>query len=192
MKHRSSHSFLDLDMKSNCMPALCIIPLYWCALGLLSQPANVHVANMSTSKQRDQHHKTLALFFLYFSLAVSALRESKRRHKALIVRSVCLDLTLVCVCVCVFERSSVWQTTSKNDRVAQLLWPLTLACSKTEGGWLRKSRHSETCLHTHTQSQMHEEKKRYVAQRLNLLQLEKQLWTETGQFVLSTFRGTWE
>lgn len=37
----------------------------------------------------------------FFSLAVSALRESKQRHKVLSVSAVCLDLTLVmCVRVC--------------------------------------------------------------------------------------------
>lgn len=80
-----------------------------CACRLLSEPANVHVANMRTHQSTET--STAKPWPCFFSLAVSALRESKRRHKALSVSAVCLDLTLVyvhvcawvhvCVCICV-------------------------------------------------------------------------------------------
>ncbi len=99
------------SMSHRCAPS--------CAYRLLSKPANVHVANMRAHQSTKT--STANPWPCFSSLAVSALRESKRRHKALSVTAVCLNLTLVCVCACVCMSVCVWRTTSKNDGVAQLL-----------------------------------------------------------------------
>lgn len=84
----------------------------------------------------------------FFSLVVSALRESKWRDKALSVSAVCLDLTFVYVCVFVWVH--VWWATSKYNGEAHLLWPLTLAYSETEGGCYRGEK--DTGKHTNTRT----------------------------------------
>lgn len=106
----------------------------------------------------------------FFSLAVSALRESKRRHKALSVSAVCLDLTLVYVwvpvCVCVHECMCTDLCGEPHQRTTEWLscydlWPWH-APRQREGGGEEKDtvKHTHTHIHIHTHKHKHIHKKK--------------------------------
>lgn len=95
-KHIFTQYFLLIHIQVTNMSHICNPP---CVYGLLLEPVNVHVANKRAHQSGDTlTAKTRPCFP---SSAVSTLRESKRRHKALSVSAVCLNLTFLCVCMCV-------------------------------------------------------------------------------------------
>lgn len=121
--------------------------------GLLSKPARVHVANMRAHQSTESSGEKPRPCF--FSLTVSALREQTEAQGPKCERCLSwLDLG-VCTRTCVCTRICVVNHI-KDSSVAQLLWPLTLACSKTEGGWRRRGRKNSQAppATTHTQKRV--------------------------------------
>lgn len=127
-----------------------------------------------------EHIKALALFFLFW---LSALWESKLRHKALSVRAVCLDLTLVCLHACVCARVHVCARICVAHHIKER-WSGSVVMT-SDPGMLRdrgrveeeegkKKTQSNMLTHTYTQG-----KRVGSAQSLNAQQLEKQPQTET-------------
>ena len=160
-----------------------------CASGLLSKPANAHVANMRAHQSTGT--STAKPWPCFFSLAVNALRESKRRHKALSVSAICLDLTLVYVRVCV--RLCVWLHVCVRICVANHIKERrsgSVVMTSDPGVLQDRGRVAEeekktvkhTRTHTHTQadtSTCTRKRVGYTVQPLNLQQLEKQPRIET-------------
>lgn len=87
------------------------------------------------------HESTAKTPGLAFSTWLSAPRESKRRHKALSVRAVCLDLTLVCVPehVCMSASVCTYLCGAPHQRMTEWLscydlWPWHAPRQREGGG----------------------------------------------------------